>query len=105
MSNDSLLGKGALQIAREERANHMRRLAWELVTARGMGDEPGLLEYRNAGMTIQYSFLSNTHRLTVRTKAGKVLDAEWRNSGQYLIVSYTPGLWETRLKHLTRGAL
>jgi|KBSMisStandDraft_5_1062788.scaffolds.fasta_scaffold1107883_2 hypothetical protein len=104
MSNDSLLGKGALQIAREERANHMRRLAWELVTARGTGGE-GLLEYRNTGLTIQYSFYSKTNRLSVSTKAGQVLVAHWGNDGKVRILNYAPGLWETRLKHLTRGAL
>jgi len=104
MIDDSLIGKGASQIAREARANHMRRLAWELVTARGTGGE-GLLEYRNTGLTIQYSFYSKTHRITVSTKTGKVLNAEWETSGKFRILSYAPGLWETRLKHLTRGAL
>jgi hypothetical protein len=104
MSANGLIGKGASQIAREERADHMRRLAWELVTARGTGGE-GLLEYRNTGVTIQYSFYSKTHRLGVSTKAGKVLMAEWGNDGKVRILNYAPGLWETRLKHLTRGAL
>ena len=81
----------------------MRRLAWELVTARGTGGE-GLLEYRNVGLTIQYSFYSKTHRLSVSTKADKVLVTEW-DKGNVDILIYTPGLWETRLKHLTRGAL
>jgi len=37
--------------------------------------------------------------------ATKVLVVEWGNSGRSGVVSYIPGLWETRLKHLTRGAL
>src|SRR5690242_2409833 len=102
--NDGFIGKGASQIAREERADLMRRLAWELVTARGTGGE-GLLEYRIVGLMIQYSFYSKTHRISVNTKAAKVLIAEWGNSGKAEILMYTPGLWETRLKHLTRGAL
>ena len=92
MIDDSLIGKGASQIAREERANHMRRLAWELVTARGTGGE-GLLEYRNTGLTIQYSFYSKTHRLSVSTKAGQVLVAHWGNDGKVRILNYAPGLW------------
>ena len=83
----------------------MRRRAWELVTARGTSGEPDLLEYTNVGITIQYSFFSTTHRLSVRTKACEVLVVEWWNSGKFLIVTYRPGLWETRLKHLMRGAL
>jgi hypothetical protein len=92
-------------MTREERAIEMRRRAWELVTARGTAAEPGLLEYTNVGLTIRYSFFFNTHRIVVATKAGKVLVVEWGNTGKYDVVSYLPGLWETRLKHLTRGAL
>jgi len=82
----------------------MRGRAWALVKGRGSGHESGLLEYTDVGMTIQYTFFSNTHRLSVSTKAGKVLVAEWGNSGNAILM-YKPGLWETRLKHLTRGAL
>jgi hypothetical protein len=89
----------------EERAKDMCRRAFELVKARGTGSETGLLEYRNVGMTIQYSFFSKTHRLGVRTKVGQVLVVEWWNTGSMDILFYKPGLWETRLKHLTRGAL
>jgi hypothetical protein len=91
-------------MTREERADEIRRRALALVTARGTGGEPGLLEYTSVGMSIQYSFSSKTHRLSINTKAGKVLVAEWGNSGNAILV-YKPGLWETRLKHLTRGAL
>jgi len=105
MSDDSLIGKGARQIAREERANEMRRRAWELVKARGYEVAAGLLQYSSAGLTIEYSLFLNKHRLSVIAKAGKVLVVEWGNSGKAEILIYTPGLWETRLKHLTRGAL
>jgi hypothetical protein len=90
---------------REERANEMRRRAWELVTARGTPAEPGVLECTNVGMMIQYTFFSNTHRLSISTKGARVLVVEWWNSGKSNVVTYIPGLWETRLKHLTRGAL
>jgi hypothetical protein len=70
-------------VTREERANEMRRRAWELVTARGTSGEPDLLEYTNVGITIQYSFFSTTHRLSVRTKACEVLVVEWWNSGKF----------------------
>ena len=83
----------------------MLRLAWELVTARGFEVAAGLLQYSNSGLTIEHSLFSNKHRLSVITKAGKVLVVEWRNSGKAEILIYTPGLWETRLKHLTRGTL
>ena len=91
-------------MTRIQQADAMRRRAWELVKARGKGDE-GLLEYTNVGLTIQWSFFSYTNRLIVRTKTAQVLVAEWGSDGKPDILKYTPGLWETRLKHLTRGAL
>jgi len=57
-------------------------------------------------MTIEDLVLGgDTHRLSIVTKAGKVLIVEWDRSGKLRLLSYVPGLWETRLKHLTRGAL
>ncbi len=79
-------------MTREDRANEMRRRAWELVTARGSGADKEVLEYRSVGMSIQYSFFSKTHRLSISTKAGKVLVAEWGNSGSAILM-YKPGLW------------
>jgi hypothetical protein len=50
--SEGMIGKGAGQIARDERANEMRRRAWALVKGRGTGHEAGLLEYTNVGMAI-----------------------------------------------------
>jgi len=92
-------------MTRGERAAEMRRRAWELVQARGATVAEGLTQYSAAGMTIEDQVLAGTHRLSVATKAGKVLVAERDSSGELRVFAYTPGLWETRLKHLTRGAL
>ena len=92
-------------MTREERAIEMRRRAWELVRARGATVAEGLFQYSSAGMTIEDLMVADTHRLSVSTKADKVLIVEWDSSGKLRLLAYTPGLWETRLKHLTRGAL
>jgi hypothetical protein len=92
-------------MTREEQAIEMRRRAWELVKARGVAVAGGFRQYAASGMTIEDSMLSKTHRLSIGTKAGKVLIVEWDSSGKVRVLTYVPGLWETRLKHLTRGAL
>jgi hypothetical protein len=92
-------------MTREERAMEMRRRSWELVRARGATVAEGLLQYTAAGMTIEDLILADTHRLSVATKAGKVLIVESDTGGKFRVSAYVPGLWETRLKHLTRGAL
>jgi len=53
-------------------------------------------------MTISHTLITETHRLTVGTKAGKVLAVEWGDSGIFRVLVYVPGLWETRLSHLTQ---
>jgi hypothetical protein len=102
MNDYGLIGKGARQISRDDRANEMRRRALEVVRARGYEVAAGLLQYSNSGLTIEH--FSNTHRLSVITKAGKVLVVESGNSGKAEILIYTPGLWET-LTSDTRGAM
>jgi len=92
-------------MTREERAIEMRRRAWELVKARGATVAEGLRQYSTAGMTIEDFIFRDTHRLSVATRERKVLIVEWDTSGKLRVLAYVPGLWETRLKHLTRGAL
>ena len=107
MSDDSLIGKGARQLSREDRAIEICKRAMKLVDARGgAGHQPETREYTKAGLKIQQSRISDTNRLIVTTERGMVmLSVEWEASGRARVLSYTPGLWETRLKHLTRGAL
>ena len=74
--------------------------------ARGATVAEGLLQYTSLGMTIEDLAIADTHRLTIATKATKkVLVVEWDKSGKFRLLTYAPGLWETRLKHLTRGAI
>src|SRR5215471_12161051 len=95
----------SMTMTREQRASDLGRRAWELLKARGTAVADGLIQYNSAGMTIEDRIIVGTHRLSVATRAGKVLIVEWESSGKFHVLAYIPGLWETRLKHLTRGAL
>jgi hypothetical protein len=92
-------------LSREERAINMRNRALLLVHAHGKAVNDAIHEYSVAGMSIQHAKVGVTQRLSIATKAGKVLSVEWEIIGNDRVIAYVPGLWETRLKHQTRGAL
>ena len=89
-------------MTRNDRAIDMCNQALELVKTRGGPTGDMTRECTNAGMTIEKSQTVGTHRLTVGTKAGKVLAVEWGNSGTFRVLVYVPGLWETKLRHLAQ---
>jgi hypothetical protein len=85
-----------------DRAIDMRNRALELVKARGTPTDDMTREYTNVGLTIHHINMGNTHRLTVSTKSGTVLNVGWELGGSLRVATYVPGLWETRLKHVTQ---
>ena len=90
-------------MTREDRALEMRNRALDIVKACvASPTKPEMRECTISGMTIRYDLLGDARLLTVGTKAGKVLSIEWENSGKFRVLSYIPGLWETRLRHLTQ---
>ena len=91
-------------MTREDRAIDMRNRALELIKARGAPAGEHVPQYTNIGITIHHSFIADTQRLYVATKAGRVLIVEWESNGKFRVLSYIPGLWETQLRHLTQRA-
>jgi len=89
-------------MTREERVIDMRNRALGLVNSRGIPTGEMTREYTKAGMTIQQSLITVTQIITIATSAGNVVAVELDSNGRFRVLVYEPGLWETKLKHLTR---
>jgi hypothetical protein len=87
---------------RNDRAIDVCNRAFELVATRGEPIDDVTRLYTNTGMTIEHTLIHATHRLSIGTKAGKVLAVNWSTGGTLRVLVYLPGLWETKLKHLTQ---
>jgi hypothetical protein len=116
-------------MTKRNRAIKLRDLALLLVKARGEWREVGgsrkRFEFRTDDLTIAYRSPfqkfpppsadvvrtaaafdmqipeTQPHGLDIwQRTAGKVLNVEWSDKGEFVMVSYRPGSWEQKLEHL-----
>jgi len=117
---------------KRDRAIELRDLALTLVKARGgwqEGGGPKSFEYRVASLTVAHRspfqklpalggdvvraarahgrMAKNNlpHGLDIWWRPdGKVLNVEWSDNGEVIVVGYKPGLWEQELERLAAAA-